>query len=112
MNLFFWKNNELIDLFANKLASELYSNVNPDQARQFFESSLDKKQMRKSEKKLQTEMGGIVKKINEFKLINTLGIYGKARLHLKFKLRLEELGYDKQIVDKLNEAVMLKTPHL
>ena len=112
MNIFFWKNNALIDSFASELAGELYSNVNPDLVRQFFEGSSDKKQMRKSEKKLQNELSGIIKKINEFKLINSLGVYGKARLHLKFKLRLEELGYDKQVVDKLNETLMLKTPYL
>ena len=112
MNLFFWKNNKLIDSFANELAGELFSNVNPDQARLFFEGSSDKKQMRKSEKNLQNQLSVIINKINEFKLINTLGVYGKARLHLKFKLRLEELGYDKPVVDKLNETLMLKTPHL
>jgi hypothetical protein len=112
MNLFFWKNNGLIDSFASELADELFSNVNPDQARLFFEGSSDKKQMRKSEKKLQTQLSGIIRKINEFKLINTPGIYGKARLHLKFKLRLEELGYDRRVIDKLNETLMLKTPHL
>ena len=110
MNLFFWKNNKIIDSFASELANELYSHVQPQVAKEYFEGVTDKKQMRKNEKKVSGEIQGMVKKINEFKFIQSLGVYGKARLHLRFKLRLEELGYDQQVANKLNEIVMLKTP--
>ena len=59
---------------------------------------------------MEKEVHGIIKKVNQFKVVNSLGVYGKARLHLKFKVRLEELGYDVTIVNKLNEIIMVKTP--
>ena len=110
MNLFFWKSNRVIDSFANQLANELFSNIQPEAARKYLDGASDKKQIRKYEKKMQNELQGLVKKINEFKLINSLGVYGKARLHLKFKLRLEELGYDARVTSKLNEVLMVETP--
>lgn len=110
MSLLFWKKNKIIDSFASELASELYSNLQPQIAKQFFEGASDNKQMKKNEKKIRNEIQGVIKKINEFKFINSLGVYGKARLHLKLKLRLEELGYEQQIANKLNEIVMVKTP--
>ena len=110
MNLFFWKNNRTIDTFSNELANELYSNINPQAAIEYLEGLSDKKQMRKYEKKMQQELQGIIRKIIEFKTMNSLGVYGKARLHLKFKLRLEELGYDPRVAVKLNEILMVKTP--
>ena len=113
MNLFFWKKNKAIDVFANELANELFSTIQPSSAKKLFEESegfSSKKQLRKAEDKMDKEIQNIIKKVNQFKVINSLGVYGKARLHLKFKVRLEELGYDGVIVNKLNQIVMLKTP--
>lgn len=109
MNLFFWKNNKLIDTFANEVASELYSNLQPQLVKNFFEKKSFGKKLNKDDKKLLAEMQTVIKKVDEFKYIHSLGVYGKARLHLKFKIRLEELGYEKKIVDMLNEIVMLRT---
>ncbi|MCK5001894.1 MAG: hypothetical protein KAJ92_00260 [Gammaproteobacteria bacterium] len=110
MNLFFWKKNNVIDTFANELANELFSTIQPSVAKTFFENSFDKKQMKKTEKKMEKEIQIIIKKVNQFKAVNSLGVYGKARLHLSFKERLEELGYDSSIINELNEIIMLRTP--
>ena len=110
MNLFFWKNNRAIDSFANQVANELFRSIQPEAAKKYLDGASDKKQTRKFEKKMQNELLWLVKKINEFKLINSLGVYGKARLHLKFKIRLEELGYDARVTSKINEVVMVETP--
>lgn len=110
MNIFFWKKNNAIDIFANGLANELFSIVSPSDAAKYFDGISDEKQMKKIVNKLQREIQGIIRKVNQFKVINSLGVYGKARLHLKFKVRLEELGYDAKIVNKLNQVIMVKTP--
>jgi hypothetical protein len=110
MNLFFWKSNRLIDSFANELANELFSHIQPEAAKQYLDGVSDKKQTKKFVKKMQNELKGLVKRINEFKVINSLGVYGKARLHLKFRLRLEELGYDPRAIEKINQVLMVETP--
>lgn len=51
MNLLFWKKNNVIDAFANELANELFSTIQPSVAKTLFEGSSDKKQMKKTEKK-------------------------------------------------------------
>ena len=37
-------------------------------------------------------------------------VYGKARLQKKFNERLEELGYDPDVVMKIAEFILLRNP--
>lgn len=110
MNLFFWKKNKIIDVFANDLANNLYSTIQPENAAEFFVAPSKDKKAQKSRKKTESELENIIKQINHFRVINSLGVYGKARLHMKFADRLQELGYDSSLVKKINEHIMIKTP--
>jgi len=110
MSIFFWKNNNIIDMFASELANELYGKIHPSEAKKYFEGFSDKKEKKDISNKMQREIQSAVKNIIQFKLVNKLGVYGKARLHLKFKARLEELGFEKDVVKQINEIVMLNTP--
>jgi len=38
----------------------------------------------------------------------SLGVYGKARLQKRFNDRLEELGYDADVVLKIAESMLLR----
>lgn len=113
MSLLFWKSNKNIDEFANALATEFYSNVGAQ-----YVSGLEPdlgarhtlKQQKKAGKTLENEIKKLIENISRFKLVNKLGVYGKARLHMKFRYRLIELGIEESIVDALNEEIMLKTP--
>jgi len=110
MSLLFWRNNRAIDSFATVIANEIYASVQPQVAREFYEGDCDKKTAAKIEKNLNAKLRQIVIKIKDFKAVNHLGIYGKARLHLKFRERLQELGYSKMVSTKLNEILMFETP--
>ena len=118
MNLFFWKKNNTIDVFASSLANELFSTIQPQKAKEFITQSIDnqseKKKKRikeqKEKNKFETQIDLVVKHINEFKVINSLGVYGKARLHLKFSERLKELGYNESVTKKINDMIMVRTP--
>ena len=118
MNLFFWKKNKTIDTFANSLANELYSNIQPQKANELIlqlddSKSKNKKALikeQKEKKRMELQIDSVVKQIVEFKEVNSLGVYGKARLHMKFSERLKELGYDSPITDKINKMIMIRTP--
>lgn len=110
MNLFFWRKNKAIDMFASNLANELYSTIQPDTAKQYFGSASADKEARKIQKKIDGKIQDIIKQIEHFRAVNSLGVYGKARIHLTFAERLNELGYDANIAKKINEHIMLKTP--
>jgi len=103
--LFFWKNNKIIDGFAISLADELYSHVQPD-AMEAYIANKKNKEAKKPERKIKD----IIEQFKQFKTIKSLGIYGKARLHLTFTERLKELGYEKDLANKINEIILLKTP--
>jgi len=111
MNIFFWKNNKAIDNFANDLANDLYSQLQPKLITDYYQliNSKDKKVL-KTRKKVETQFQNAVTKIQHFRGAHKIGVYGKARLHLKFKERLKELGYDPDAVTKINEMLLLKTP--
>lgn len=110
MNLFFWKKNTLIDNFAIALANELYSVTPPDRAIEYFSNNNNKKQAEKIHKNLDNQIKISIISIKQFKNKNSLGIYGKARLHLKFMERLKELGYDKNISKRINDLLLISTP--
>jgi hypothetical protein len=110
MNLFFWKQNQVIDVFANNIANDLFSVVQPQSISEFFLTSSKDTQARKSRKNIETRIYNVIKQIKQFRITNSLGTYGKARLQLKFNERLKELGYDPEVVGKLNELILVSLP--
>ncbi|MGW8370476.1 MAG: hypothetical protein ACWGPN_17585 [Gammaproteobacteria bacterium] len=106
MSLLFWKNNKLIDGFAQTVADELFSYVSADLARQqvFGAKDMPKKQARKAEQKFQDT----VLQIRRFSESHSLGVYGKARLQQKFDERLQELGYPKDVVKRISELILAR----
>ena len=117
MALFPWKSNKNIDRFATLLADEFFSRVQPELANEHFTDmkiNVDNKKELKHKKnnaqKVGQALGVAVSEFIKFRETQKLGIYGKARLHMKFMERLTELGYRQDIAEKLNEEILLKTP--
>lgn len=110
MSLFFWRKNKLIDAFASNIANDLYSSIQPATAKQYFAGAVTDKESKKMKKKIDAKIADIIKQVEQFRIVNSIGVYGKARIHLKFSERLQELGYDSNIAKKINEHIMLKTP--
>lgn len=108
MGLIFWKDNRKIDAFAAAVAEDLFSHVQPEVALQHFQGISQKN--KKKDRKIEQKVAGIVAQINQFRETNSLGIYGKARLHKKFTERLHELGYDIAVTSKLDEIILLRMP--
>ena len=106
MGFAFWKNNRQIDAFAQAVADDLFSHVQPDVAKMhmFGGGKLTKKQKIKAEQKF----NDIFLQVKRFSEAQSLGIYGKARLQKKFNDRLEELGYDTNIVNKIAEIFLTR----
>lgn len=115
MTIFPWKKNKHIDDFAILLADEFYSRILPDLANEYFninDSRVDKKQLkaRKDDiKKVNQAMVAALSEVMTFRKSQKLGVYGKARLQLKFMERLIELGYHQEIARKLNDEILLKS---
>lgn len=111
MSLFFWKKNKTIDIFANQLANDFYSYVQPASVKAYFQSALKKgKEDKKIKKAVEANLQNLVKQIQQYRVTGNLGTYGKARLQLKFNERLKELGYNKDTVARLSEFVLTRTP--
>ncbi len=108
MQILFWRMNKQIDAFANSIANELYSTVQPDAALEFINELGSK--TTKTGAKVARKLDDIILRINQFRAENPLGVYGKARLYLKFAEQLEALGYEKSVVKALNENIMTRTP--
>ena len=106
MGLFFWKENKKIDAFANAVAEDLYSHIQPEIAAQQFEGIAQ--QNRKKQRKIEQRLAGIVAQMQQFSATNSLGIYGKARLQKQFSDRLLELGYDAVVTNKIVEKILLQ----
>lgn len=108
MGLLFWKDNRKIDAFAQAIADDLFSYVQPDVARQHVfggNEQRSKKQVAKTDQKFTD----IVRQIERFADSNSLGVYGKARLLKKFNERLEELGYSTDVVNKITESFLFRS---
>lgn len=106
MGIFFWKNNRKIDAFAHAIADDLFSYVQPDVAREHIlggGGDLSKKKAARIKQKFVD----IELQIKRFGEANDLGIYGKARLLKTFNERLEKLGYDVELVNKITEKFLL-----
>ena len=106
MGLFFWKDNKEIDAIARALADDLYSYVRPDVARQYVQGGSTGK--KKLARKVDQKFTDIMLQIKRFGESKDLGIYGKARLQKTFNERLEELGYDTDVVNKIAETILLR----
>jgi len=106
MALLFWKNNREIDALAKAVADDLFSYVRSDVARQhvFGTGKLSKKKKLKVEQKFTD----VILQMQRFGKAKSLGIYGKARLQKKFNERLEELGYESDVVNKIAEIILLR----
>lgn len=110
MDILFWRKNKKIDEFAIALADGFYSSLPPNMIEIYYGLGVNNKQEKKITKKIETIIKQAVSEIKEFKTQHSLGTYGKARLHMQFRDRLVELGYDSEIGLRLNEVIMLKTP--
>ena len=110
MKLFFWKNNQAIDVFANNIANDLFSVVQPQSIRDFFQGSSKDKKGKKDRKNVEANISIATKQIQQFRATNSLGTYGKARLQLGFNKRLKELGYDTDVIRELNEFILVRIP--
>lgn len=108
MMVFFWKKNKEIDLFANSIANDFYSRVQPELAQDYFVNRAEKS--KKSVSIVERTIRDIAGKVQQFRASHSLGVYGKARLHLSFMERLKDLGYDNNLAKKINEIILIKTP--
>ena len=94
MNLFFWKKNKVVDIFATDLASEFYSSIQPQVASEFLKNKgSNKKKKDKAVRKVEGKIQDMIREVDQFKTLHSLGVYGKARLHCLFRARLVEMGY-------------------
>ena len=105
--LSFRKRNRQIDTFAVSLANEVYSYVQPEEAREYFITGMSKDK-RKTQRRIDQHFQDTIVKMQQFVGTNSLGIYGKARLQKKFNDRLVELGYDGKVTRKLVEMILLR----
>lgn len=108
MGLLFWKDNRKIDAFAQAIADDLFSYVQPDVARQHVFGG-NEKRSKKQVAKTDQKFTDIVRQIERFTESNSLGVYGKARLLKKFNERLEELGYSTDVVTKITESFLFRS---
>lgn len=108
MGLLFWKNNKAIDAFAKAVAEDLFSHVQADVAKRHVLGTTTKP--KKKERKVEQKFADVVRQMQRFSEANSLGVYGKARLQIKFNERLSELGYEPAVVDKLAETMLLHNP--
>ena len=110
MNILFWKKNKLIDKTAIILADEFYSQAQPRHVIDYLKDVKPNNKIRKKNKKLENLLDKTAGQINAFRKENSIGIYGKSRLHLIFMNRLNELGYPEEITRQINEIILLRTP--
>ena len=114
MDIFFWKKNKVIDVFSTRLADEFYSNLPPEQLLDLVPTASSAAKQSKMEKKARKRMESVidsaVSQVKGFIHSESLGVYGKARLHMQFMERLKELGYEKELASAINESIMIKLP--
>lgn len=108
--MFFGKKNQKIDGFAQNMADDLYSQLPPENAHLYvFEADSSEKISQKIKNDAIRKMNEKIVLFQQFKKANKLGLYGKARLHMKFTERLKELGYAESVAEELNKAIMLRS---
>lgn len=114
MDIFFWKKNKQIDAFAILLADEFYSQIQPQVANDFLKETTEGKGRKgKTDKqniRINKILEDVANQIITFKKQHSLGVYGKARLHLNFIQRLNELGYSEDTAKYMNEIILVRSP--
>ena len=105
MKLFFWRDNKKIDAFASYVADDFYSNVHPDVAREYLNGM--SKDQKKTQRKVEQKINEVIGALNQFSREQSLGVYGKARLQRAFNNRLNELGYESDITQRIAEMILL-----
>lgn len=110
MGLFSWKKTKRIDVFAHTVADHLYSYVQPDAAKEYFEGAYQKSKQKKQQRLVEQKLSMVITEFRRFSETNSLGIYGKARLQQQFGERLRELGYDASVTNRLVEITLLANP--
>jgi len=116
VNIFFWKKNREIDAFAYQLADALYSDVLPAAADEYIAEAVTAakgkaaKKANDLDKRVSHRLNDIITRIQQYRATRSLGVYGKARLHLTFTERLKELGYHPNTAKELNMLILLRTP--
>jgi len=103
-----WQRNKHIDNFATLLADEFFSQIRPDVASEHF-SRKEAKTKKNNSKKVNQAVVAAISEVKKYRESQKLGVYGKARFHMKFMERLTELGYEQEVAKKLNEEILLKT---
>ena len=92
------------------LADNFFSQIQPQVAVDFFQNTQQQKnKSHKKHTKIRNILNQTADQITAFRKENSLGVYGKARLHLTFMNRLNELGYTEDITRQLNEIILLRT---
>lgn len=116
MAIFPWQKTKEIDRFANWLADEFFSRIQPELADEHFksknkniENKKELKSMQNNAQKVNQAISQTIAEFRKFRESQSLGVYGKARFHMKFRDRLAELGYEKDIAKKLDEEILFKT---
>ena len=105
MGLFFWKDNHKIDDFAQAVADDLFSYVQPDVALQHVLGQGETSKKKKA--KIDQKFTDVRLQIKRFSESNSLGVYGKARLLKQFNDRLEELGYKVEVINTITENFLI-----
>jgi len=67
MKIFFWKNNEAIHRFDNNIANDLFSVVQQQSMRDFFQSSVNDKSAKKNRKNVEAKISIVMKQIQQFR---------------------------------------------
>ncbi len=96
---------KLVVEFSSQVADELFSSV----PLTLVDRHLSGKS-KKATKQFQNGVENALLRIAQFKATEKPGIYGKAKLHQVFALRLKELGYPEELADEINNYILTKTP--
>jgi hypothetical protein len=102
---FLFKKNKRIDDFAAQMADEFYSAIPKDAIGDCLGNKKDKRKAKAFDNKI----NDMALQLQQFKLREKVGVYGKARLHLAFMTRLELLGYEQGLAKKINEMILIKS---
>lgn len=106
---FFFKQNKQMNTFAIQLADDLFSAVPFELINEYMEHEYGKERSsNKIGKRIDGVLNDLAEKIQQYILSHNIGLYKKARLHLAFMGRLEELGYSANLAKKINEIILLK----
>ena len=103
----FWYGSKkrLLIEFANQVAEDLCKRVPPEMVKEHRAGK-----SKKATKKFHAGVEKALVRIAQFKATEKPGVYGKAKMHQVFTLRLKELGYPYDTADEINNYILNKTP--